>query len=345
MDVPVVKFNRQNKPEFFRELRSRVNQYFQDKKISKHANMTMIVKTIFMICLYTVPLVLMLTGVVSGLWPVLAMWLIMGFGMSGLGLSVMHDANLNWKIQHNVLHHSFTNVHGFDEDIEKGVMRFSPLQERKSIFKFQAFYAPLLYGLMTIYWLLVKDFEQLVRYNKKNLLEQQGTTFGRTLIMIILSKLLYVGVTIVLPLLFIDLPWWQIMLGFLMMQFVCGLVLALIFQPAHVLEETTFYVTDENGSVENNWAIHQMHTTSNFANKNYLLSWFVGGLNFQIEHHLFPNICHVHYRALSKIVKATAKEYDVPYHEHETFIGALKSHFTLLHKLGTGSYDRELASA
>lgn len=126
------------------------------------------------------------------------------------------------------------------------------------------------------------------------------------------------------------------------MQFIAGMILALIFQAAHVLEETEFFELDENISVENNWAIHQMKTTSNFARKGYLFSWYVGGLNYQVEHHLFPNICHIHYKKLAPIIEATAKEFNVPYHQHKTFLGALKSHFKLIHSLGTGSYDERL---
>ena len=109
------------------------------------------------------------------------------------------------------------------------------------------------------------------------------------------------------------------------MHFFCGLILAFIFQSAHVLQETDFFKVDENGSVENNWAIHQMKTTANFANNSRFFSWFIGGLNFQIEHHLFPNICHVHYRKISKIVRETAEEFNVPYYQHRTFFGALRS--------------------
>ena len=127
------------------------------------------------------------------------------------------------------------------------------------------------------------------------------------------------------------------------MHFISGLILAFIFQLAHVIEETNFYETDQNGSVENNWAIHQLRTTANFANDNRLFSWLIGGLNFQVEHHLFPNICHVHYRKISVIVQETAREYNLPYHQHKTIAGALKSHFTLLNQLGTGKYDLKLA--
>ncbi|MFT5167825.1 MAG: linoleoyl-CoA desaturase [Saprospiraceae bacterium] len=370
MSKPSVKFNKDDQPEFYRELRTRVNNYFKEKNISKHANFQMVFKSIFMLFLYFTPLVLMLTGVVTSLWPVLFMWVLMGFGMSGIGLSVMHDANhgsyssnpkvnkavgfvinfiggfhANWIIQHNVLHHSYTNVHGHDEDIDKGVMRFSPNQEPKRIFRFQAFYAPLFYSIMTIYWFIAKDFEQLIRYNKKDLLVGQGLTFTSALVQIIFHKIWYVGLMLVLPFMLIPLAWGQILLGFLIMHFICGLILALIFQPAHVIEATNFYVADDQGSVENSWAVHQLKTTSNFANDSVFFSWFVGGLNYQIEHHLFPTICHVHYKGISAIVKQTAEEYNIPYHHHKTFYGAVKSHFSLLNDLGNGNYDKKLAES
>lgn len=362
MSVDTVKFNVQDRPEFFKELRKRVNKHFKDNNISKYGDTRMQIKSAVMITLYTLPLILMLTGVVSSFAGVTAMWILMGFGISGIGLAIMHDANhgaysknktlnsamgfllnfiggypANWRIQHNVLHHTFTNIDGYDEDIEKqGIVRFSPNQPKKGIYKFQVLYAPILYGILTIYWFIGKDFEQLVRYNRMGLLKGQDLTFGRAFAEILFHKLWYIGLTIVLPIILIDLPWWQIMTGFLIMHFMSGLILALIFQTAHVIEETNFYLPDEKNSVENNWAIHQLHTTANYANKSSFFSWFIGGLNYQIEHHLFPTICHVHFKEVSKIVKETAKEYDLPYHHHTTFLDALKSHFSLLYKLGMG---------
>lgn len=370
MSTPSVRFNKQDRPDFYSTLNKRVNQYFKDNNISKHANWNMVFKTFFMFTVYFTPLALMLTGVVTGFWPVMGMWFIMGLGMSGIGLAVMHDANhgayssnpkinklvgfsinfvggfhANWIIQHNVLHHSFTNIHEHDEDINKGVMRFSPDQERKPFFKYQVFYAPFLYSLLSIFWLLIKDFQQLFNYAKRDLLATQGLTFTSALLQILLHKTWYVFLFLVLPIMYIDLPWGQIVVGFLMMHAICGLILALIFQPAHVIEETEFFKTDDRGSVESNWAIHQLRTTSNFAADNRVFSWLVGGLNHQVEHHLFPHICHVHYRHIAKIVKATAIEYDVTYHEHPTFFSAVKSHFSLLNDLGTGRYDQKLANA
>lgn len=370
MSVPIVKFNTLDKPEFFLEVTKKVNNYFREKDLSKYANLNMKFKTVFMIALYFVPLILMLTGTVTSLWPIIGMWALMGLGKSGIGLSVMHDANhgsysknkninkalgflinllgayhINWKIQHNVLHHTSTNVNEYDEDITNPVMRFSPDQKRKKIFRFQAYYAPFFYGIMTIYWFLSKDFERLLRYKKQNLLERQGITYKEAVVKALINKIGYAILIIVLPLILIALPWWQIMLGFILMHFITGTILSLIFQPAHVLEETNFYEADDTGSVENNWAIHQMYTTCNYANGSTVFSWLVGGLNFQIEHHLFPNICHVHYKNISPIVEEVAKKFNIPYHQHKTFLGALISHFSLLNQLGTGSYDKKMAAA
>ncbi len=368
MDQPVVKFNTQDQPEFFKALRKNVNNYFKENNISKYANMSMVLKTVFMLSLYFGPMILLLTGIVNTFWISMLMWTLMGLGMSGIGLSVMHDANhgaysknavvnnvlgflsnflgayhINWKIQHNVLHHSFTNVEGMDEDIQNPVMRFSPGQERKPIFKYQAFYAPFLYGLMTINWFLVKDIQQLIRYKKKNLISTQGLSFKTAMRKMLFNKLWYITLTLIIPMIVMELPWYQVVLGFLLMQFICGLMLALIFQPAHVIENTMYATPSPTGTVENSWAIHQMLTTTNFANKSRLFSWFIGGLNFQIEHHLFPNICHIHYKRISKIVQETAKEYGVPYYQHKTFASAVKSHFAILNKLGTGAYDKSMA--
>ncbi|GAA5038918.1 fatty acid desaturase [Marivirga lumbricoides] len=361
-----VKFNTTDNLEFISELRKKVNQHFKTNKISKYANNSMRLKTTFMLLLYFVPLIFLISGAVTTLSAALINFIIMGFGMAGIGLCVMHDANhgvyskeqwvnkvlgftanflgayhINWKIQHNVLHHSFTNVDEHDEDIDKkGVIRFSPHQKRKSAFRFQAYYAPFLYGFMTFYWLVAKDIDQLIRYNKRNLLKCQGLTFAKGISLMLFNKAWYIGLTLILPILISGIIWWQVLLCFLLMQFISGLVLALVFQPAHVIEATDFYKTDENGSLENNWAIHQLRTTSNFANSSPWFSWLIGGLNYQIEHHLFPNICHIHYHKIAPIVKETALKYDIPYHHQRSFGSAIVSHFSLLNQLGTGSYDK-----
>ncbi|MEP2024957.1 MAG: acyl-CoA desaturase [Reichenbachiella sp.] len=359
MKKAVVRFNRTQETDFVTELRTRVNKHFTDNKISKFANTDMQLKTAFMLGLYLVPFAILVSGLVQSFWSMMILWSVMGLGMCGIGLSIMHDANhgaysnkksvnnvlgyllnvigsyhVTWKIQHNVLHHSSTNVHEYDEDLNNQILRFSPNQKRRNINKYQAFYAPFLYGLLSLYKTFSKDFEQISRFNKKKLLSAQGVTLNGAILQITLNKLLYLGATFLLPMLVLDLPWWQILIGFLTMHFICGIILALIFQSAHVLDSTQFYQADESGSIDNCWAIHQLNTTANFAKKGKLFSWLIGGLNYQVEHHLFPNICHVHYQHISHIVSRTAKEFNVHYHEFPTFLDAIKSHFRMLHILG-----------
>ena len=371
MDAKQIRFSTgegSGHEDFYKVLRKRVNSYFKENNISRHANANMVLKTIFMIALYVAPFVLILTLFEStGL--ILLMWTLMGFGMAGIGLSIMHDANhnaysknntinkilgkllipiggsdVNWRIQHNVLHHTYTNVTGMDEDIEVGVlMRFSPNQKHLKGHRLQHIYAWFLYGFMTIMWFVSKDYAQLVRYKKKDLLKTQGVTFGKLLATIIISKVFYLGVFLALPIIFSALPWWGTILGFFMMHFIAGLTLAAIFQPAHVIPSSNFPTPDKSGNIESDWAVNQLLNTANFAPKSTWFSWYVGGLNYQVEHHLFPNICHVHYKKISEIVRDTAFEYNLPYYSYKTFADALYAHGQFLYRLGRK--DTKLATA
>ena len=122
------------------------------------------------------------------------------------------------------------------------------------------------------------------------------------------------------------------MIGFLVLHFAQGLTMGLVFQLAHVVEGTSFPVPNKSGKMEEAWAEHQMRTTANFATHNKLSAFFLGELNRQIEHHLFPKVCHIHYGEISVIVKITALEFNLPYNENKTFLSALRSHFIILKK-------------
>jgi linoleoyl-CoA desaturase len=346
--------------DFFSTLNQRVNEHFKSKNISRYANTQMKVKTVFMFALYSVPYFLMITGTVTNGWGMLALCVAMGFGVAGIGLAVMHDANhgaysnkswinntigyslnvmgagaFNWKVQHNVLHHTYTNIHEVDEDISpRGVLRMTPYSDWKSIHKFQHIYAWFLYGLMTLVWVVVKDFVRLTKYQKDGLVKKQKADIRKEWAILIATKLAYVGYILVLPLMILDITWYQWLIGFITMHYIAGFILAIIFQPAHVIDGTEYPLPDEEGKMDNSWAIHQLYTTTNFANKSTFFSWYVGGLNFQVEHHLFPNVCHVHYKEISKIVKATTQEFGLPYKSEPRFIDALVGHGKLLKELG-----------
>jgi linoleoyl-CoA desaturase len=360
-ELKPIRFSQKIGSDFNGTLKKRVRDYFKDNNISRFANANMVFKTVFMVSLYFVPYFLMVFGVITNIWLITLCWALMGTGIAGIGLSIMHDANhgaysqnekvnfwigrvLNliggfaptWKIQHNVLHHSYTNIFGHDEDVSPPIklLRFSPADKHYPIHRFQFIYAWLFYGMMTLTWIVDKDFKQLYRYKKMGLTKTENEKFGRLLLELILVKILYYAYILVIPILVMDLSWWAIILYIIMMHFIAGVILAAIFQPAHVVPTMDFPKPDANNSIENNWAIHQLQTTSNFAPRSRFLYWYIGGLNYQVEHHLFPNICHVHYKALSKIVKQTAQEFGIPYYSEPTFISALASHTRMLRKLG-----------
>jgi linoleoyl-CoA desaturase len=360
MQVLSVKFANDKGMDYIQQLRLRVDEYFNSRKLSKKANTGMVFKSVFMLALYFVPYFLSLSGLIVNPWGIWILWVVMGLGMSGIGLSVMHDANhgaysskpwlntmlgyflnliggscVNWRMQHNVLHHSYTNIDGLDEDISiTKILRFSPHQPWKKMHRYQHLYAWFLYSLMTIDWILFSDFAQLSRYHKKGLTKGQNRSYRALVIELIISKVIYAGYVIIIPLLLLDIAWWQYLLCFLSMQLVCGFILAVIFQPAHVVPTSEYPMPDPAGKIENSWAVHQMLTTSDFAPKSLLFSWFVGGLNFQVEHHLFPNVCHVHYKKLSHIVRKTAEEFGIPHYSQRTYLGALLEHARMLRSLG-----------
>jgi linoleoyl-CoA desaturase len=151
---------------------------------------------------------------------------------------------------------------------------------------------------------------------------------------LIVVKLIYLFMLIGMPIIFTDLLWWQVLVSFTAMHMMAGFIFALVFQLAHIVEGVNQPTANELNVAENEWAVHQLMTTANFAPKNKLLNWFVGGLNFQVEHHLFPNICHLHYPQISKIVEATANKYGIPYLSNPTLFGAIKSHLIRLKELG-----------
>ncbi len=346
--------------EFEQTLKKRVRAYFKDSGISRNANAAFVVKVVAMMSLYFTPYFLMIFGVVTNPWLIALCWFIMGLGMVGIGMGFMHDANhgsiskndkvnkfigkvlslvggyqVNWRIQHNVLHHSYTNLTGYDEDIDAPgeILRFSPKTKLRKLHRYQHFYAWFLYGFLTLAWIAQKDYTQLFRYKKLGLTKIENEKFHRLFIELIISKVIYYAYVFVVPMLVMDIPWWGVILGIVLMHFVAGVILSVVFQLAHVVPNVNFPEVEAN-KVASNWAVHQMNTTANFAPHNRFLSWFVGGLNYQIEHHLFPNVSHIHYKKIAPIVRSTAQEFGVPYHTEPTFFSAIISHARMLKHLG-----------
>lgn len=357
--IETLRFIPRERSPFFTTVRSRVEAYFQEKKIAKTANTEMVVKTIVLLGTY-----LITYGVlVSGAFPVWVLWVnaaIMGASVAGIGMSIMHDANhgaysrsakvnewvgyslnlaggavFNWKLQHNILHHTYTNISTHDEDVKnRAVLRFSPNGLVKPFHRFQFVYAFLFYGLITLYWVLAKDLVQLQLFKRigvnRNSPRENTILFWK----ITFIKIAYLTAFMVGPVYFGGLSIGLTIGLFVFMHFVAGIILTLVFQLAHTVEGTDHPLPNEDNVIAEDWAIHQLKTTKNFSRNNRLLSWYLGGLNYQVEHHLFPKICHVHYPAISHIVKATAEEFGIPYQENPDFLTALKSHVRYLKELG-----------
>lgn len=356
--MKTVKFLNKDKKAFATTLRKKVNAYFKEKNISTKGEGRIIGKSVAMLGLYFLPFIAILVFPMSA-WVMLLLAVVMGIGMAGVGMSVMHDAAhgsfsgkgwvnkifastmysiggnvFNWKMQHNLFHHTYTNIEGYDEDIRsRVVIRLSHEAPLKKIHKFQHFYVFFLYSLMTLSK-LVGEFFQLHEYNKTGVTKAQNAKPKREYFKLIVSKVLYLAVAIGLPLLLTSFAWWAVLLGFLAMHLTAGLIMSVIFQLAHIVEGADQPVPDADSALETEWAVHELMTTANFSRKSRLLGWYIGGLNFQIEHHLFPHISHVHYRKISPIVEETAKEFGLPYNQKKTLFHAIASHVRILKALG-----------
>lgn len=354
-----VKFNGRSQSAFYPEVKKQVEAYFKNNNISKNANFEMVFKSVFFLGALVALYLLILLGHFS-LMTNLILAILLGMVQAFIGFNVSHDAihgsyssngKINkimsysfnliganahvWSVSHNKVHHTFTNIPGHDEDLDvaPGLVRVSPGEERKPIMKFQHLYAFFLYGLASLSWVFRKDY---VKFFQKEIGKTDNTKRPKIeYFNLFFFKALYYTLFIVIPLIVLDITWWQFLIGFLAMHLAEGFVLGLVFQLAHVVEGTDFPEPDEEGKLEESWAVHQMQTTANFSRKSFMAKFLCGGLNFQIEHHLFPNICHVHYPEISKIVERTAKAYNVPYIENETFIGALRSHYRTLKHFGS----------
>jgi linoleoyl-CoA desaturase len=351
-----VTFAPRDSAQFVRELKERVTADFAARGVGQKANWQMILKTIIMLGGTVGCYGLILSNHFTP-WQMLGLAILMGVGVAGIGFSVSHDAlhgayssnpkvnallgltfdmcganGYMWKITHNVIHHTYTNIHGVDEDLTVSpLLRLSPNAPHRPINRLQWLFAFPAYSLSTLFWVFVKDFKY---FRQRHLGPYQEVSHPkREIAILFITKLLYFTYAIVVPLLVLNLAWWQFVIGFLAMQLTAGLILGVVFQLAHVVEETTHPLPDSQGLMEHSWIVHEMETTSDFATGNRLLSWYVGGLNHQIEHHLFPKVCHVHYRRISGIVREVAAKYQIRYNHHDTLSQAIGSHFSMLRKL------------
>lgn len=341
---------------FRRALYERVDAYLKDNNLPPRDVPEMYLKTAIIFSWWLGTWLLIMFG---GL-PALANWalcIVFGLAVAGMGFNIMHDAihggysnkawvnrifgfsleflgtsAFIWRQKHNVWHHTYTNVAGLDEDLEtEGLLRFSPHDKWKPMYRFQHLYLPLVYGL-TAFGFFLRDFKVFFT-GKSDAFHQYPKFRTGDAIQFWVGKVLFLGMYLVIPMFLF--PWWQVLIGFFTVLFTVGVTLAYIFQLAHVMDGADF--PEPSGDplkLENEWAVHQVQTTVDFAPRNKLLNWYAGGLNFQVEHHLFPHICHVHYPRIAPIVKATCDEFGLKYLVYDTWPEALASHWRAVKRLG-----------
>jgi linoleoyl-CoA desaturase len=359
---------------FRKLLNERVDAYLRASDLPARDVPAMYVKTAVMFVWWLASYLLIVYSGWAGLSPWVSALLVViyAFAVAGIGLNVMHDANHGgysnnprvnkllgytmellgsssfiWKQKHNVWHHTYTNIAGLDADIEtQGSIRLSPQEPWKPFYRLQVFYAPFLYGLLGFDF-LVRDF-RVYFTGKSDAYHVYPPMSQSDKIVFWCGKIVFFAMTLLIPLLFF--PWWQVLIGFFLFVFTIGLLLAAVFQLAHVVEPADFpEPIGDPLRIENEWAIHEVETTVDFAPRNRVLNWYVGGLNYQIEHHLFPHICHMHYPQLAPIVKQTCEEFGVQYHVYPTYREALAAHFQALRlfgrKPGPASADAPSATA
>lgn len=341
---------------FHAELKRRINKYFEEQGKSTTGNLNLFSKAIILMVSF-VAVYVHLVFFTPVLWLALTECLLLGGIIAAIGFNVMHDGahgsfskykwlnniaafslnilggnNFMWNVKHNVIHHAYTNVDGIDDDIDiQPWMRMSSTQKKYWMHKYQHLYFWVLYSLLYILWIFVLDYNKYFKSKIGSMPLKKMSVSDH--IVFWLFKLLHIFLFVALPIYHLGFTAWLI--GFLTFTVVAGFVISIVFQLAHTVEHTSFPVPDQQtGKLEDEWAVHQLKTTANFATHNKLVSWLVGGLNFQIEHHLFPKISHVHYPAISKIIRDACKEYGIPYIEYPKTRLAIASHVSFLKQMG-----------
>ena len=290
------KFARVSNSDFHSTLNKRVNDYFKINNLSKYGNFGLVVKTIIVIAMYLVPYFITMTGVVTAPWLIILLWIVMGIGLAGIGMNVMHDANhgsysknstinkilglsLNfmggdaalWRLQHNNLHHTYTNIEGVDDDLNSAaILRFSPHQKKLKIHRYQHIYAWFLYGLMSVSWMTWGDIGQAVRFYKRGFYPDKKT-YQKEMAKIVAWKVFFYIYMIILPIIFLPGPFWVFLVASIATHFTVSWILSTVFQTAHVMPDSEFPLPDKDGNLENSWAVHQFLTTNNYAPKNPVL--------------------------------------------------------------------------
>jgi linoleoyl-CoA desaturase len=341
---------------FRQDLETAVTAFFTHRQLPRQGSRALWTKTA-VLATWLVGSYVALVFVADQPWQFVLLAVSLACAMAGIGFNVQHDgghrsyavssavnrgmafsldlmggSSYFWRYKHGIAHHGTPNIAGFDDDVYLGPLgRLTPHDRHFWFHRFQHLYMWGLYGLLAIKWQLVDDFRSLIKPGVAA--TQVPRPAGGELLLFWLGKILFFGLALVLPMFFH--PWWGVLAFFVLTDVVLGLLLSVVFQLAHCLGEATFARPPLPAQVMGrDWATHQVEATVDFARDNHALTWFIGGLNFQIEHHLFPRVCHTHYPALAKTIEDVCRTHGVRYGTHATATAALRSHYRWLRQLG-----------
>lgn len=351
---PVVKYPKHS--PLRAELVRRVDAYFEETGTSRSGGWRIALKAVVILSWYVGSWVFLVFAAVTW-WQVLLGTLSIGLAAAGVGFAVQHDgghgassqrklgnrlaaygldllggSSYVWSFKHNIIHHQFTNVDGVDDDLEaEPFLRMTEGQSHHWFHRFQHLYFWMAYAWLPPKWHFWDDFASVItgRVGSQTIPRPKGfdlfALFG--------FKAFFITFAFVIPLMLH--PWWAVLGVYAVASAVIGITLATVFQLAHCLEEAEFVpIPAEGERLERPWAEHQLATTVDFAPHNTFLTWYLGGLNYQVEHHLFPGISHVHYPAIRRIVESVCAEAGVEHKSNPTFLGALASHRRYLKRMG-----------
>ncbi|WP_281646932.1 acyl-CoA desaturase [Parendozoicomonas sp. Alg238-R29] len=347
----------------YNTLSKAVNSYFTDNGLAKTGTSDLYQKVFTILALHVSSYVLFLSLPSPWGW---AVWFFHGLTTCLVGFNIMHDGghdsltpnkNLNllaartfnligshayyWRQKHNLSHHSFTNIKGIDEDIESfGMLRMSPHQKRSWFHRFQHIYVWLMYPTVSLIWFFFLDYKAY--FSEKIAERDYSQPYGKNESLLFwCSKVGYIAMYVVIPVWLLG--WESALIGFLIMHAVMSTVFTVVFQLAHVVDKAEFPELGKDGQLKEEWALHQLKTTVDFAPGSWFLTWCLGGLNFQTEHHLFPRISHAHYPELYRIVRQVCQQNNYQHRVYPTLWHALRGHYQHLRHMGkSGSPYRQV---
>ncbi|NGX61752.1 MAG: NADPH-dependent stearoyl-CoA 9-desaturase [Chlamydiae bacterium] len=351
-----ITFNRKNEI-FFDQVKEKIEKYFSQARIKRTGNYKIYIKSA-VFALMSISCYLMILSLAFPLWGLAIVSIFLGVSFAGIGFNIMHDSahgsfsskkwlnelaaySLNlmggniffWKNKHNINHHTFTNIEGKDEDIDiEPWIRSHVNQPRHWYHRYQHIYSLVLYGLTYFNWVFVEDFK---KYFSKEIAGAKLNNFNlKEHAIFWVSKTFFFSVFIIIPI--IEIGFWKTVFVYTIMSVVCGFIMGIVFQLAHLVEDVEFPMPAEGSNkIKNNWILHQIATTVNFAPKNKAVFWFTGGLNFQVVHHLFPKINHIHYPKINVLIRETCVKFNIKYTEYPSVWSALRSHLSYLKRMGS----------